>query len=45
MLRRAGAVFQGEQCCANYGAREGDAWFEVRAVILPNGESVATVKG
>jgi hypothetical protein len=30
---------------ANYGAREGDAWFEIRAVILPNGESVATVKG
>jgi hypothetical protein len=30
---------------ANYGAREGDDWFEVRPVILPNGEPVATVKG
>ena len=26
-------------------AREGDDWFEVRPVILPNGEPVATVKG
>ena len=30
---------------ANYGAREGDNWFEIRTVILPNGEVVATVKG
>jgi AAA domain/Primase C terminal 2 (PriCT-2) len=30
---------------ANYGAREGDNWFEIRPVVLPNGEQVATVRG
>jgi hypothetical protein len=28
----------------NYGPREGDDWFEIVAVPLPNGETVATVK-
>lgn len=30
---------------ANYGAREGDNWFEIQPVVLPNGEQVATVRG